>query len=122
MAVATPRTYPVPAKPIGQFEPSSTSARTCVAAESAKSAYAAAAAITENPDDLAEIIAVVSSVLEACLLAGHENIESMAASASPGNTRSPVLQAGQVLGVPVRRRRAPRDPRGRDQPVNKIGP
>jgi alkylation response protein AidB-like acyl-CoA dehydrogenase len=48
-----------------------------VAAESAKSAaYAAAIAITDNPEDLAEIIEVAASFCsEACLLAGHENIQ-----------------------------------------------
>jgi alkylation response protein AidB-like acyl-CoA dehydrogenase len=48
-----------------------------VAVESAKSAaYAAASAITEMPDDLAEIVAVAASFCsEACLLAGHENIQ-----------------------------------------------
>ena len=48
-----------------------------VAVESAKSAaYAAAAAVTETPDDFAEIIALAASFCsEACLLAGHENIQ-----------------------------------------------
>jgi alkylation response protein AidB-like acyl-CoA dehydrogenase len=48
-----------------------------VAAESAKSAaYAAAAAVTERPEDFAEIIAIAASFCsEACLLAGHENIQ-----------------------------------------------
>jgi alkylation response protein AidB-like acyl-CoA dehydrogenase len=48
-----------------------------VAVESAKSAaYAAARAVTEMTDDFAEIIAVAASFCsEACLLAGHENIQ-----------------------------------------------
>jgi alkylation response protein AidB-like acyl-CoA dehydrogenase len=48
-----------------------------VAAESAKSAaYAAAAAVTDRPEDFAEIIAIAASFCsEACLLAGHENIQ-----------------------------------------------
>jgi alkylation response protein AidB-like acyl-CoA dehydrogenase len=48
-----------------------------VAAESAKSAaYAAAAAIADQPADMAEIIAIAGSFCsEACLLAGHENIQ-----------------------------------------------
>jgi alkylation response protein AidB-like acyl-CoA dehydrogenase len=65
-------------QPIGQFQAiKHKCADLHVAAESAKSAaYAAAAAITDNPDDLAEIIAVAGSFCsEACLLAGHENIQ-----------------------------------------------
>ena len=48
-----------------------------VAAESSKSAaYAAAAAIADRPADLAEIVAIAASFCsEACLLAGHENIQ-----------------------------------------------
>jgi alkylation response protein AidB-like acyl-CoA dehydrogenase len=65
-------------QPIGQFQAiKHKCADLHVAAESAKSAaYAAAAAIAESPADLAEIVAVAASFCsEACLLAGHENIQ-----------------------------------------------
>jgi alkylation response protein AidB-like acyl-CoA dehydrogenase len=65
-------------QPIGQFQAiKHKCADLHVAAESAKSAaYAAAAAIADQPADLAEIIAVAASFCsEACLLAGHENIQ-----------------------------------------------
>jgi alkylation response protein AidB-like acyl-CoA dehydrogenase len=65
-------------QPIGQFQAiKHKCADLHLAAESAKSAaYAAAAAIADQPADLAEIIAVAASFCsEACLLAGHENIQ-----------------------------------------------
>jgi alkylation response protein AidB-like acyl-CoA dehydrogenase len=65
-------------QPIGQFQAiKHKCADLHVAAESAKSAaYAAAAAIADPPADLAEVIAVAASFCsEACLLAGHENIQ-----------------------------------------------
>jgi alkylation response protein AidB-like acyl-CoA dehydrogenase len=65
-------------QPIGQFQAiKHKCADLHVAAESAKSAaYAAAAAIADQPADMAEIIAIAGSFCsEACLLAGHENIQ-----------------------------------------------
>ena len=65
-------------QPIGQFQAiKHKCADLHVAAESAKSAaYAAAAAITDQPADIAEIVAIAASFCsEACLLAGHENIQ-----------------------------------------------
>ena len=65
-------------QPIGQFQAiKHKCADLYVAAESAKSAaYAAAAAIADQPADIAEIVAIAASFCsEACLLAGHENIQ-----------------------------------------------
>ena len=65
-------------RPIGQFQAiKHRCADLHVATESAKSAaYAAAVAVTEMPDDFAEIIAVAASFCsEACLLAGRQNIQ-----------------------------------------------
>jgi alkylation response protein AidB-like acyl-CoA dehydrogenase len=65
-------------QPIGQFQAiKHKCADLHVAAESAKSAaYAAAAAIADQPADMAEVISIAGSFCsEACLLAGHENIQ-----------------------------------------------